>query len=136
MIIKYNDFINESISILELEMKKGIIIHIDTIQDFNKIKNDLDNWGISFNENELTIDEAYDQTYYPVDLFISIPIIDFVLFINDPYGRSEHDDEMSEYVLYESVSDFYNDINVLNFVKNKGKILPDYNPRGSNKRKV
>ena len=133
MIIKYTDFINES-----LECKDYVVIRISQLSEFLRIKDDLERWGIVYDKLN-GIEEYYDDDSYPIDLVIFFSSMNkYYIYSVNPFDDDEDEDEdvSNTYYRFLGIREFYDDTEVLNYIKNKGNLSPDYNPKGRNLRKI
>lgn len=109
--------------------KSGIIISIKNISEFNRLKRDLDEWKIQYDEFDDNIEEVIDDPInYPIDVLIQTDPNYYYIYPYDPF--EDYDDvDFSVFNMYDTLFDFYNDDKAVSYVKNNGVIVPNYKPK-------
>jgi len=108
--------------------KFDFLISLNNKEEYYKIKNDLVKWRYK-KDSIIFINEDWmdSSDIYPLTLLIDIKKNNYIV-----YGFNINELDQSEILdtnNYYSVTEFYEDINAVNFVKYKGVIIPNYKPK-------
>ena len=120
--------VNESI-----DRNKGIAIYCETRQQYERVKDDLLDWGYTDSDGEYFTEKDLETLMtYPILILINARDFDvFFTYSNNQFGgfEEEEEDVMTDFNEYNSSLDFYQDRDAVQILKNKGTIIPNYTPR-------
>lgn len=123
----------EKIEILNESFDKniGFVIYCETRQQYERIQKDLIEWGYTDNDVDTIDEEELDNSLlYPIMIMINPEQYDvFFTYCDSPFNDYEDDDALPHFNQYESPNNFYEDREAVQFIKNKGVIIPNYTPR-------
>lgn len=116
----------------QFDIKKDIAINIDTVNDYKRLKRYLDEWHYKSSELQLLDEEDLEEDYnYPILIvFYDLLKSEYMIHFDDPYGEQLEEGEIEKcYNLYKSTGEFLLDREAVNYIKNKGILVPNYKPK-------
>ena len=111
------------------DVNKSIVIEVNDINEFDKLKNDLDKWGLKSDNLQHFDNIELEDDAYPISFHIQVDESNYIydVFPYDPWSEY-YDVNLGDYNIYNSIDDFYNDKTAVSYVRRK-EISPNYEPK-------